>query len=162
MAIRQSHREAVAATAQAAFEVIDDLPATKIWLDVCESLNNLDGPPNSVGDRLEYRFRQGGTTGQMEGEIMIREPGRRLVCRYDDPKFKVTVDLSVDADASNDPQVCVVEQILTIEPKGWIGRLMSPLISMGLRRQSHSSSAALRQLIESRYTTTAHHRSGPS
>lgn len=68
----------------------------------------------------------------MEGEIVPREPGERLHCRYHDRMFEVSVDLRVGAG----PEGTVSTHIIEITPKTWVGSVMWPLIRLGLRKQT--------------------------
>lgn len=144
MPIRYSHREPVQATPGAAFALFDDLPRTAEWLPPCVSLGKVGDGPNAVGDRLRYVFRQGGRTSEMSGEIVAREPGRRLHCRYGDRMFDVSVDLGVESEGGG----TVTTHTIELEPKTWIGRLMSPLIRPGLRKQTLEAAANFRRLLE--------------
>ncbi len=145
MAIRFEHTETIQTTPQRAFEVIDDLPLTAQWLPPCVSLNKVGDGPNAPGDKLRYVFKQGGHQGEMEGEIVDREDGQRLHCRYFDKAFEVAVDLCVD-DA---PEGVTTTHIVEITPKGLMGKLMSPLIRRGLTKQTREAAANLKRLLES-------------
>lgn len=145
MPIRFTHREPVRATREATFSLIDDLPRTAEWLPPCVSLSKLGSGPNAVGDQLRYTFKQGGLESEMAGVIVAREPGRRLHCRYSDRMFDVSVDLGVEAAEGQ----TVTTHTIEITPKTLMGRLMSPLIRFGLKRQTLEAAANLRRLLES-------------
>lgn len=144
MSIQFSHSQPVACSTQQAFAMIDDLSATSRWLPPCVSLTNARGTPNQVGDRLAYVFKQGGRQAQMDGEIVTRLDNKQLVCRYWDAAFEVLVDLRVDSHA----QGCLTIHTITITPKTFIGKLFSPLIRMGLRKQTLEAAANLQRLLE--------------
>src|SRR5262245_38891496 len=89
MPIRYEHTETVHTTPERAFAAIDNLPLTAQWLPPCVSLEKLGPGPNAPGDKLRYVFKQGGSQGEMAGEILARTPGERLHCKYFDKAFEV-------------------------------------------------------------------------
>ena len=145
MPIRYEHTETVAATPERTFAVIDDLALTSQWLPPCVSLSKVGDGPNQPGDRLRYLFKQGGRQNEMAGEILARTPGERLHCRYVDGSFEVSVDLRVGAD----PVGTLTTHIIEITPKTFVGRLMSPLIRLGLGKQTRDAARNLKKLLES-------------
>lgn len=74
----------VSVGASQAFALLDDLPRTPEWLGPCVALEKLAPGPNTLGDKLKYTYQQGGRKGVMQGEIVAREPDRKLTCRYHD------------------------------------------------------------------------------
>ncbi len=145
MTIRYEHRELVGTPPDVAFAVIDNLPATARWLPPCVSLAKLGDGPNAPGDTLHYVYTQGGRQAEMTGTIIERVPGRRLWCRYSDRAFTVDVDMRVDAA----PGGALTTHVIEITPHTFGGRLMSPLIRLGLRKQTRDAAANLRRLLES-------------
>jgi len=145
MPIRYQHVGTVAATPEQAFAVIDNLPLTAKWLPPCVSLTKIGDGPNAPGDKLRYVFKQGGREGEMEGEILDRVPGRRLNCKYNDNSFTVGVDLRITAA----PVGVLTTHIIEISPKTLMGKLMSPLIRLGLGKQTRDAAANLKKLLES-------------
>lgn len=145
MPIRVEHAESVGVSAERAFGLIDDLPRTREWLPPCVSLTKLGAGANAPGDALRYVYRNGRSQAEMPGTIVAREPGRRLCARYTDRMFDVVVDLiaePVDANA------CVTRHVIEITPKTLMGRLMTPIIRLGVRRQTRQAAANLRSLLE--------------
>jgi hypothetical protein len=145
MPIRYEHSNAVRTTPQRAFAVIDDLPLTAKWLPPCVSLEKIGAGPNAPGDQLRYVFRQGGRQSEMAGEILERTPGERLHCNYWDNTFAVSVDLRVAAAADG----ALITHIIEITPKRFFAKLMSPLIRMGLGKQTRDAATNLKTLLES-------------
>ena len=145
MSIRYQHAQTVRATPERAFALIDDLSRTAEWLPPCVSLEKVGSGPNAAGDQLRYVFRQGGREGRMTGEIVARTPGERLNCLYHDDAFDVSVDLRVTAA----PGGALCTHIIEITPKTFMGRLMSPLIRLGLARQTREAAGNLARLLES-------------
>ena len=145
MPIRCEHVELVATLPQIAFALIDDLPATAQWLPPCVSLTKIGEGPNQPGDKLQYQFKQGGRISTMDGVILDRVPGERLHCKYSDSSFDVWVDLRVAAAEGG----TATTHIITIAPKTFLGKLMSPLIRMGLGSQTRTAAANLKKMLES-------------
>jgi hypothetical protein len=145
MSIRCQRVESVRTTPQRAFSVIDDLSMTAKWLPPCVSLEKLTAGPNAPGDKLRYRYKQGGRTSEMAGEIVARTPGERLHCKYFDKMFEVSVDLRVAGSSEGVEMTHLIE----IAPKTFMGRLMSPLIRLGLTKQTREAAENLKKLLES-------------
>jgi hypothetical protein len=81
----------------------------------------------------------------MEGEILIREPNRRLMCRYADKTFQVDVDFRVSPAAEG----AQLTHLIEITPKTWLVRMMAPLIRMGLPKQTREAMEGLKRVLES-------------
>jgi len=147
MAVRYEHSVTVRTSPEAAFALIDDLPATATWLPPCVSLEKVGPGPNAPGDSLRYVFREGGRRKEMAGEIVERIAGERLHCRYHDDAFDVTVDMRV----APAPEGTLVTQMIEIAPKTLLGRLLQPLIRLGLRKQTRDAAANLSRLLEDQH-----------
>jgi carbon monoxide dehydrogenase subunit G len=145
MSVRYSHAETVRTSPDRAFAAIDDLPLTAKWLPPCVSLEKVGSGPNTPGDKLRYVYKQGGKTGEMAGEIVVRKPGERLHCKYFDSTFDVSVDLRVAAATEG----ALTTHLIEITPKGFLAKLMSPLIRLGLGKQTREAAANLKKLLES-------------
>jgi hypothetical protein len=148
MPIRYEHAETVRTTPARAFAAIDDLTLTARWLPPCVSLEKLGPGPNAPGDRLRYISRQGGRQAEMAGEIVARAIGERLHCKYRDGAFDVSVDLHVAAT----PGGTVTTHAVEITPRTWLGRVMGPLIRLGLGKQTREAAGNLKKLLESAAT----------
>jgi uncharacterized protein YndB with AHSA1/START domain len=144
MPIRYQHAETVATTPDRAFAAIDDLPLTAQWLPPCISLTKVGDGPNAPGDKLRYVFKQGGQQSEMAGEILVRVPGERLHCKYSDSSFEVSVDLRVAAA----PGGTLTTHVIEISPKTFMGKVMSPLIRLGLGKQTRDAAGNLKKLLE--------------
>ena len=144
MSIQFTHEEIVRCTAERAFAVIDDLPLTAKWLPPCVSLEKVGVGPNEAGDELRYVYKQGGRQAEMTGNIFVRIPRERLHCKYFDSMFEVSVDLRVAVVPNGARTIHSIE----ITPKTFIGRLMSPLIRMGLRKQTRDAAKNLKKMLE--------------
>lgn len=144
MPISYQHAEVSTATPQQTFALIDDLPATADWLPPCIRLHKLGEGPNAPGDTLRYVFKEGGRESEMSGEIIARVPNECLICRYSDPSFDVLVDLRITAASTGSCTTHTIE----ITPKTLFGKLMAPLIRLGLRKQTKDAAANLKRLLE--------------
>lgn len=71
----------------------------------------------------------------MAGVIIERVPNERLHCKYSDSMFDVSVDLRV----MRCPEGATTIHVIEINPKTFKGRLMGPLIHMGLRKQTRGA-----------------------
>lgn len=150
MPIRCQHAETVRTTPTEAFAAIDNLALTSKWLPPCVSLEKIGPGPNAPGDKLRYVYKHGGRTEEMEGEIVDRIPGQRLHCKYNDSTFEVSVDMSV---AAAGPDATVTTHVIEITPKRLMASLMSPLIRLGLEKQTREAAANLKRLLEESKST---------
>jgi len=85
----------------------------------------------------------------MSGEILVRVPDQRLFYKYSDSAFDVSVDLRVAPTSGG----ALTTHIIEIAPKTFLGKLMSPLIRMGLGKQTRDAASNLKKLLEG--TSTA-------
>jgi len=143
--IQFQHEELIRTTPERGFAAIDNLSLTADWLPPCVSLTKEGDGPNAVGDMLRYVYKQGGRQAEMEGKILARVPGERLHCMYNDSMFDVSVDLRVSAKGGETLTTHMVE----ITPKTFSGKLMSPLIRFGLKKQTRDAAKNLKNLLES-------------
>jgi hypothetical protein len=144
MPIRYQHTETVRATSDRVFAAIDNLPLTAKWLPGCVSLEKVGSGPNAVGDKLRYVYKQGGRQAEMAGEILVRTPGERLHCKYADSAFEVSVDMRIAAA----PDGVLTTHTIEITPKTFFGKLMGPVIRLGVGRQTRKAAANLKNLLE--------------
>jgi len=144
MPIRCRHLEPIRTTPERAFALIDNLGATAKWLAPCVSLQKIGSGPNAPGDKLRYVYQQGGHQGEMAGEIVAREPGRRLHCKYVDRAFEFSVDLRV----APAPEGALTTHEIEVTPRTFMARLMSPLIRLGLGKQTRDAASNLKKLLE--------------
>lgn len=144
MPIRCEHVEIVKTSPEKAFAAIDDLPLTAEWLPPCVSLKKVGEGPNAPGDTLEYVYKQGGQSGKMAGRIADRVHGERLHCIYDDSMFSVSVDMRV----APDPAGAKMTHIIEMTPKKFIAKLFTPLIKLGIRKQTTDAAVNLKKLLE--------------
>lgn len=144
MAIHFEHGLDVGVPPEAAFTVLDDLSQTPRWLERCTGIDKLAPGPNAVGAKLRYHYREGGRTGEMDGEITARSPNEQLSFRYGDKLMDVTVDFRVRPSGAGTRLVHAID----ITPKTWFAKLLSPFIRKQLPRQTTQAMDRLRQLLE--------------
>lgn len=144
MSVHYQHTVTVATTPERAFAMIDNLPTTAKWLPPCVSLAKVSEGQNAPGDKLLYVFKQGGRQSEMHGEILDRVPGERLHCKYTDSSFDVWVDLRIAPAASG----AITTHTITISPKTLVGKLMRPLIRLGVGKQTRDAATNLKTLLE--------------
>lgn len=149
MPIRCEHVEIVKTSPERAFAMIDDLPRTAEWLPPCVSLNKVGEGPNASGDTLEYVYKQGGQTGRMKGTIAERIPGEKLHCIYEDSMFTVSVDMRV----APDPAGAKMTHIIEMTPRKLIAKLFTPLVKIGIRKQTTDAAVNLKKLLEGEQST---------
>jgi uncharacterized protein YndB with AHSA1/START domain len=148
MAIRFEHAESIRRSPEDVFTAMDDLPLTSKWLPPCISLAKVGSGQNAVGDKLRYVYKQGRGRGEMDGEIIDRVPGKRLYCVYNDAAFTVGVDLRVAPAAEG----AITTHVIEITPKSFVGRIMTPLIKMGLGKQTRTAAGNLKRILEERHS----------
>ena len=146
--MRCEHRVEVGCSPEKAFALLDDLPQTPKWLAPCTAIEKVVPGPNRVGDQLKYSYLQGGRAGTMQGEILARNPTSKLTCRYFDKMFEIVVDFNV----AKSPGGASLTHVITITPKTWISRLMSPLVAMALPKQTREAMASLKTILDSQIT----------
>jgi hypothetical protein len=144
VSIRYEHTQLLPVSPDRAFAVIDDLPLTAKWLPPCVSLEKIGAGPNATGDRLRYVYRQGRKQAEMEGEILDRRPGERLYCKYSDAMFDVLVDLRLAPAPGGTTTVHAIEMI----PKSFGAKIMTPLVKLGIGKQTRDAAANLKRLVE--------------
>ncbi len=144
MSARYELTESIDAPVEQVFAVIDDLPLTSKWLPPCVSLTNRSAETNAKGDKLHYVYKQGGKQAEMEGEILERVVDKRLFCKYYDTMFDVYVDLVLAREGIKTLSTHKIE----IVPKTFFGKMLSPLIRLGLRKQTRDAAKNLKRLME--------------
>lgn len=144
MTVRYQHEVIIHRSPAEVFAVIDDLPQTAKWLPPCVSLTKVGDGPNAEGDTLRYVYRQGKTSAEMTGRILARVPDARLHCQYSDAMFDVFVDLHVAVH----PEGTLSSHHIAMTPKTLFGRLLQPLIRLGLGKQTRDAASNLKALLE--------------
>ncbi|HTE06172.1 MAG TPA: SRPBCC family protein [Planctomycetota bacterium] len=126
------------------FAWVTDPARAPEWLEGCTELALQPPGAWGAGAALRYAHRLGGHEGRMDGFVTTYEPPRALVMRFADAMFAVTVSLRLHPAGAGTR----VEHAVAIEPKGFAGRLMTPLIRAGSSRQVLANLARLKRLLE--------------
>jgi uncharacterized protein YndB with AHSA1/START domain len=127
------------------FAILDDTDRTPEWLSRCTGIDRLDEGPTREGLPLRYHYKEGGRTGEMAGIVTAHEPGRHLAMRYTDKMMDVTVDF-VTAPGTTDGSTSLTHTV-DVRPQGF-GRLLTPLISRALPKQTLDAMTKLKGLAE--------------
>ena len=128
--------------AAAIFAVVTDLGKAPAWIESCVLLKLAGADPMTVGSRLQYVYRQGARPGEMDGEVTTFESNRRVTFHLTDPKFEVEMDIALREEQGS----TTVTHAITITPKSLGGRLMTPFIRLGNRRQVRMNLVRLKRL----------------
>jgi len=126
------------------FALLDDATRAPEWMESCQSLQAISPAPKGVGTTLDYRYRQGGDIGQMQGTVTAYAPGKSLSMQFSDAKFTVKLSFELTPTAAGTE----VRHSIDIVPGSALGKLMGPLIAAGNRKQVASNLARLKGLVE--------------
>lgn len=149
MSIHYEYSVEVNSSPAQAFAVLDDLARTPEWLSVCVSLEKLIPGPNQVGDKLKYTFKLGNRPAVMDGEITARFPGEKLTYQFNDKMFQVVIDFNI-LPASVGAKMT---HGITITSKTFAAKLMTPLIRLGVPKQTKDAMHALKAILDSTVRT---------
>jgi uncharacterized protein YndB with AHSA1/START domain len=138
MATLFEERVEVRRTPAQCFAYVDDFAHAPHWNDLCVSLQR-GGSDAREGGGLVYTFKQGNRHGIMHGEILERDPPRRLLLRFGDRMFEIEVGFRFDAI----PGGTRIEHSMQVEPRSFLTRLMSPLLRRVMKKQTAKQARAL-------------------
>ena len=124
------------------FAYVDDFANAPQWNELCLALQR-DGSDVREGGGLVYTYKQGNRSGVMQGQIVERDPPRRLLLEFGDRMFQIEVGFRFDAI----PGGTRIEHTLEVEPRSWLTRLMTPLLRPAMRKQTAKQAAALKQAL---------------
>ena len=145
-----SRTEVVEAPPATVFAILDDVTRAPEWLKRCTQLDNVSGGPTAVGTKLRYHYKDGGRTGVMDGEVVAREPDRKLTNHFVDKMMEVTVDFDVQPGPT--ASQTRLTHTITIRTKGF-GKALTPMINRQLPGQTESAMTELKRLAESEAPT---------
>ncbi|WP_322022193.1 SRPBCC family protein [Burkholderia sp. BCC1977] len=143
MSIRFAHTIVVEQSPAEVFATLDDFSVTPQWLERCTGIEKAAPGPNAEGQALRYAYRDGRRAGVMDGRIVIRKPGERLVCVYEDRMMRVNVDFRIEAHDGGTRLTHEVE----IAPRTWLARLFSPMVRRALPMQTVRAMESLRDYL---------------
>jgi carbon monoxide dehydrogenase subunit G len=127
------------------FAFLDDIRQTPKWLTRCTNIEQTTSGPKAVGTKLRYSYQEQGRSGTMDGVVSEYEKDRRLAMAFTDPMMDVRVGFQVEPAAGGSRIVHEVE----IEPRNFMAKMMTPMISSMTRKQMDSDTAKLKQMLES-------------
>ena len=142
MAMQFSERIEVRRKPAECFAFVDDFANAPQWNELCRALQR-DGSDVREGGGLVYTYKQGNRSGVMQGQIVERDPPRRLLLEFGDRMFQIEVGFRFDAI----PGGTRIEHTLEVEPRSWLTRLMTPLLRPAMRKQTAKQAAALKQAL---------------
>ncbi|MEI2820826.1 MAG: SRPBCC family protein [Marmoricola sp.] len=141
-----SHTETVNAAPESIFAVLEDVARTPEWLARCTQLDKLSDGPVGVGTKLRYHYTQGRQSGVMDGEVVAFAANQRLTNKFTDSMMNVSVDFALaPGEAAGTTSLT---HTIDIEAKGFLGKLLTPVISRQLPDQTKGAMAALKALVE--------------
>jgi uncharacterized protein YndB with AHSA1/START domain len=140
------HEEIVdtAAPPDEVYALLADVARTPEWLCRATKLEITDGAPLRVGSPLLYVYREGSGTKSMTGTVTELVPGKTTAFAYTDPMFDVAIrfDLTPHGGGTR------VTHRIEIGTKALMAKLFTPLIRIGLRKQTPKDLAKLRDVAE--------------
>ncbi len=131
------------------FAFVDDPAKAQEWLGLCVSLSQVTPGPKQVGTRMHYVYRQGGKTGEMDGEVTAYVADQLLGMKFQDKLFEAGLEYGFVAS----PTGTVMKQSWEVEPKGFTARLMAPMIAAAAEKQIRQDMERLKTLLEGRRPT---------
>ena len=141
-----AHTVEVNAPYSQVFAILDDVSRTPEWLARCTRIDKLDEGPNQVGTRLRYHYKDGGRTGEMDGEITAHDADEHLAMVYRDKMMDVSVDFV--AKPGGAPGTTSLTHTINIRTKG-MGNVFAPIVKMTLPKQTTTAMDKLKALAES-------------
>lgn len=138
MAMLFEERVEVRRTPAQCFAYVDDFAHAPQWNDLCIALQR-EGSDAREGGGLVYTFKQGSRNGVMHGEILERDPPRRLLLRFGDRMFEIEVGFRFEAI----PGGTRIEHSLQVETRSFLTRLMSPILRSLMKKQAAKQAQAL-------------------
>lgn len=126
------------------FAFADDLSSGPLWLESCVELRQTSPGPRAVGSTLHYAHRQGGRGGAMDGVVAAYDPPHRIGMRFADPTFEVVIGIA----CTSSERGTLVTHSVAITPKSLPGKLMTPMIRAGNRKQVERNLSRLKRRLE--------------
>jgi len=128
------------------FATLDDVSQTPKWLARCTGIEVLTPGPVHVGTKLRYSYKDGGRSGTMDGQIVERMPGQKLVYDYEDKMMRAGIQFTTEPAGSGTRLTHTID----LTPRSLLTKLASPLIRKQLPKQTITAMESLRALLASR------------
>src|SRR5689334_13289504 len=142
MPLRFSERVEVRRSPAQCFAFVDDFANAPRWNELCVALQR-EGSDAREGGGLVYTYKQGRGQGTMHGLIVEREPPRLLRLSFSDRNFEIEVGFRFDAI----PGGTRIEHTMSVAPRSFLTKLMSPLLRGVMRRQTAAQAQALARAL---------------
>lgn len=141
-----AHTEVVNAEPETIFAILDDVTRTPEWLKRCTKIEKLTDGPLAVGTPLKYHYKEGNRTGVMDGRCSAHEANRHLTNTFTDKMMDVSVDFRLEPGST--AGTTNLTHTIDIEPKGLMGKILSPIIRKQLPGQTIGAMTELKALAE--------------
>jgi len=126
------------------FAFIDADDKVPQWQTQCVSLDRTSPGEKAVGTTLRYVYRQPIRIGTMTGVVTAYEAGKRLIMKYTDRMFEMSVGFEVLPRLTGSR---VIERV-SIAPKGRLARWMEPILRRMTKRRTEKEMVNLRRALE--------------
>jgi hypothetical protein len=103
---------------------VDDVNNAPRWLSRCKALKQTSPLPKQVGSMLLYTYREGATSGKMDGVVTEYEPDRTLAMKYKDKMFELAIWFKFSPAAGGTH----IDHAVEITTKSFMSGLMAPMI----------------------------------
>ena len=141
-----THEESIETSAppDRVYALLADVARTPEWLCRSTKLEITDGAPIRVGSPLLYVYKEGSGTKSMTGRVTELVPGKTTAFVYTDPMF----DVGIRFDLTPAGTGTRISHRIDIEPKKLMAKLFTPLIRIGLRKQTPGDLRKLKEVAE--------------
>jgi uncharacterized protein YndB with AHSA1/START domain len=126
------------------FRFLDDEANAPRWNERCVELKRVSPGEKAVGTKLCYVYKEPGRQGEMDGEVVAYDKGRKLAMRFTDPTMAVHVAFELTPSA----QGTEVLHSVGVEPRSFVTKLLAPLIRRGVKKQTAMEAQSLKRTLE--------------
>jgi uncharacterized protein YndB with AHSA1/START domain len=126
------------------FAFVDDEASAPRWLSRCVEVKRTSPGPKAAGSTLHYTYREGSRQGTMDGAVTAYERDRRLAMTYADRMLQVAIDFTFEPSGGGTR----LRQLVTITPRSFFLRLLTPMIRSRTLAQNQGDLRRLRELME--------------
>lgn len=156
MPVRIHVQQMIGASPDKVFAAITDLHAGGRWLPGCTKLEVLTSGPYAAGTRWRETRKIYGREATEEFEVTKIEPPRVIELHCDGRKGSSgNVHYYFRYELDQMGQGTLLKLDGTIEPAGWFGRLMAPLLRGAFQQALNKDHAALKEHVEKAQTAAA-------
>lgn len=124
--------------------MLDDVERTPKWFARCTRVDKLEPGANALGTKLRYTVMQRAqSTGTMDGSIVAYARDQHIAFRMTDGMFEVTIDFKLSPTATGTR----LSHQIDVVPRGFVGKLIQPILRRVLPGQVAADMARLRELV---------------